>query len=236
MKFAAASLFHFTISASAAFAPLSSSAAYPCTQPRASIVLRGNEYDAAARAAARAARAAGHSPNTVHDGRVVPQSMPQHVPQGMLQRPMRAADAIRQGAARTATLGQNMPTPVATQPPAPQAAAPHSVASAPATATSPNGLDGDSVVAALSEFVNTPYARQQCQYCGAGPTDYGQVWGMFETVRLVENNKLKVKLHRSFEQRADKLLDMLAKHLRKSLPQLERLQYDQATTTKTIVL
>jgi len=102
-------------------------------------------------------------------------------------------------------------------------------------APDPRQADVDSVAMVLAEFVQSDYARQACNYCNINPTDYGQIDGMFESVRLVDN-RLVVKLKWAFEQRSDKLMDRLAKHLRKTMPQIQRLEYEVRTITHTIVV
>jgi len=88
----------------------------------------------------------------------------------------------------------------------------------------------------LTEFVQTDWAKQMCTYCNINPTAYGTIRGMFESVRLVDG-KLVVKLNRSFEQRSDKLLDKLVKHLRGKLP-VQRLAYMSGSppTTRTYII
>ena len=87
------------------------------------------------------------------------------------------------------------------------------------------GLSVDDLAIVLQEFVASPYARDICNYCNVGPTDYGSIHGMFESVRL-DNDKLTIKFKSAFHQRADKLMDKLAKHLRQRTPTLRFLCED----------
>ena len=109
---------------------------------------------------------------------------------------------------------------------------------APAPTAAPRA-DVSSVAEVFTEFVNSDYARQLCNYCNVQPTDYGIVSGMFETIR-VDENKLVVKLKFAFEQRSEKLLDRLQKHLRANRsrlpPNIKVLQYVQGSMTRTIVI
>eukprot|EP00320_Phaeocystis_rex_P000015 CAMPEP_0119063924 /NCGR_PEP_ID=MMETSP1178-20130426/7137_1 /TAXON_ID=33656 /ORGANISM="unid sp, Strain CCMP2000" /LENGTH=230 /DNA_ID=CAMNT_0007045317 /DNA_START=20 /DNA_END=713 /DNA_ORIENTATION=+ len=89
-------------------------------------------------------------------------------------------------------------------------------APAPAPAPASDSLD-EMLAVVLSEFVQSDYARQCCDYCNVMPLDYGQVEGMFESLQRVDA-KLIVKLKRCFEQVNVKLLDRLAKHLRGGCP------------------
>jgi len=102
-------------------------------------------------------------------------------------------------------------------------------------APDPRQADVDAVAGVLADFVQSDYALQACNYCNINPTDYGQIDGMFESVRLVDT-RLVVKLKWAFEQRSDKLMDRLAKHLRKTMPQIRRLEYQIRSITNTIVI
>ena len=97
----------------------------------------------------------------------------------------------------------------------------------------------DLLAVALSEFVQSDYARECCNYCNIMPLDYGQVDGMFESLQRVDT-KLIVKLKRNFEQRNVQLLDKLAKHLRARMPpgQLQRMEYvvGSPPSTRTIII
>ena len=168
--------------------------------------VRLQERDAAARAAARAAKAAGQTGSTFHKGKLVKHD----------------------------EFATRDPEPTVAKPTAQRR--PPARSPVPSPSSSPAGdLDGDSITLALEEFVQSDWARQACNYCNVGPTDHGKLWGMFETVR-VQDTTLVVKLKRAFEQRSNQLLDRLTKHLRARLPQVKRLQYEQGTTTRTIVL
>jgi len=89
----------------------------------------------------------------------------------------------------------------------------------------------------LSEFVQSDYARECCNYCNIMPLDYGQVEGMFESLQRVDT-KLVVKMKRSFEQRSVQLLDKLAKHLRARLPpgSIQRMEYVVGSPPSTRII
>jgi len=146
-----------------------------------------------------------------------------------------AAERAAARAARAA--GGHAPTamPAAQAPAVPQPSIPHSAPQpgAPRTGAPPAQLDVDSVVAVLLEFVQSDYARQQCNYVNAAPTDYGTIEGMFDKVEI-SDAKLMLKLSRSFEQRSTSILDKLTRHLRTRMPQVESLEYQQGSTIRTI--
>ena len=77
----------------------------------------------------------------------------------------------------------------------------------------------ESVALVLTEFVRSDYARQCFNHCNAQPTDYGQLEGMFQMVRLADK-KLVVKLRRAFDERNDALLDRLTRYLRARIPEI----------------
>lgn len=145
----------------------------------------------------------------MNDGRLV-----ETAPQAYAQPPTRVM-------AQTAA----PPAEEATRDPEPQVAAP-------APAMAPQQIDGNSVAEALNDFCNTDFAYQLCEYCGVGPTDRGRIEGMFEMVRINEN-RLEVRLQRQFEQRADKLLDRLKRHLRQSKIGIVRIDYEQRSPPMT---
>lgn len=95
--------------------------------------------------------------------------------------------------------------------------------------------DAETIAAVLAEFVASDYARNLCTYCNVAPTEYGQITGMFEVVRL-NGDRLDVKLQQAFEQRSDRLLDKLVKHLRVRLPVIKRLQYETRSPPSTRIL
>ena len=68
--------------------------------------------------------------------------------------------------------------------------------------------------------------RATCEACGVGPTDYGAISGMFESVK-VDGSKLTVKLKRNFNQKSTQLLDKLTRHIRKSGLPVKMLQYEE---------
>ena len=61
---------------------------------------------------------------------------------------------------------------------------------------------------------------------------------IFSSVRMADDAKLVVSLHRVFEQRSEKLLEKLTRHLKQRLPELEQLLYEAKSppVTRTIVL
>ena len=84
----------------------------------------------------------------------------------------------------------------------------------------------DRVTRALTEFVQTDYAGTVCRYCNVNPAAIGQIGCIFESVKIIEDAKLDVKLHGPVEHKADQILNKLAAHLRATVPQLKRLQYE----------
>ena len=95
----------------------------------------------------------------------------------------------------------------------------------------PETDDSEGLAALLTEFVRSDYARQLCDYCNAPAAEYGQVSGMFERLHL-NDDKLVVKLKSAFDQRAEKLLDRLARHLRANrarIPRIRTLHEDSRT-------
>tara|TARA_B100000795_G_scaffold71767_1_gene50524 strand:+ start:997 stop:1671 length:675 start_codon:yes stop_codon:yes gene_type:complete len=175
-----------------------------------------------------------------------------------------AAERAAQRAAKAAAQQQNVAAPQAAQQPPAQAQAPPAQyaeqaqappaqyaeqAPAPAPAPATESLDAigrpavesvdDLLAVVLSEFVQSDYARECCNYCNIMPLDYGQVEGMFESLQRTDT-KLVVKLKRNFEQRNVQLLDKLAKHLRARLPPgaLQRMEYvvGSPPSTRTIII
>ena len=164
-----------------------------------------------------------------------------------------AAERAAQRAAKAAAQQQNVAASQAAQQPPAQAQAPpaqyaeQAPAPAPAPAAEPLDAIGrpaaesvdDLLAVVLSEFVQSDYARECCNYCNIMPLDYGQVEGMFESLQRIDT-KLVVKLKRNFEQRNVQLLDKLAKHLRASLPPgaLQRMEYvvGSPPSTRTIII
>ena len=55
---------------------------------------------------------------------------------------------------------------------------------------------------------------------------------------MADDAKLVVSLHRVFEQRSEKLLEKLTRHLKQRLPELEQLLYEAKSppVSRTIVL
>ena len=79
----------------------------------------------------------------------------------------------------------------------------------------------------------------RCNYCNVNPVQYGQIWGMFETLQ-VEDGRLRVRLMSQFDQRGEKLMDGLKKHLRANRERtgLERLLHETGSPpqTKTLII
>lgn len=98
-------------------------------------------------------------------------------------------------------------------------------------------LDVQTVEEVLTEFCMSDYARQLYDYCNVGPTEYGKVRGMFESVRVVDS-KLVVRLQGPFQQRSEKLMDKLAKHLRQRMPEVQRLMHESGrpATIRTYII
>lgn len=149
-------------------------------------------------------------------------------------------DAAARAAARAARAGrlaQDLP-------PAPEAdaIAAQSVAQRLRGARAPEGaapqlLDSDDVANVLGEFARSDYVRQLCDYCNVQPTDYGTIRCLFKSVRT-DGAKLVVKLNPTVEQRSEKLLDRLKKHLRATMPAIKQIHYEQGSppTTRTIIV
>jgi len=78
-----------------------------------------------------------------------------------------------------------------------------------------------SVALVLTEFVRSDYARQVFNYCRVAGTDYGQIRGMFESVRLV-GTKLELKPKQACAN-VEGLFDRLAKYLRARIPQIKEI-------------
>lgn len=74
-------------------------------------------------------------------------------------------------------------------------------------------LDTQSVARVVQEFVNSDYCVRLCNYRNMEPTDFGQIRGMFELVRL-DGNRVTVRLKRVLNERNEALLDRLAVYLR----------------------
>ena len=152
-----------------------------------------------------------------------------------------AAERAARRAARAAAEQQKVAAPQAAQQPPAQAppAAQYYQAPGPAPAAeSPQCQSVDEMLAVvLSEFVQSDYARECCNYCNIMPLDYGQVEGMFESLQRVDT-KLVVKMKRSFEQRSVQLLDKLAKHLRARLPpgSIQRMEYVVGSPPSTRII
>ena len=182
----------------------------------------GHEYSAAARAAARAARAAAVAEGrpdgiATHEGELLWDNTEVRIPAHQ-----RASAEVRASA--------NQPAMALAK-----SAVPEQRRRLRGEVEQASELDAESVASVLTEFVESDYARRLCDTCGVGGTDYGQLGGMFESVRL-RGTGIELRLKRSFEQKSVSLLDRLTKHLRQRMPQCERLQYIQGTTTRTICL
>lgn len=104
------------------------------------------------------------------------------------------------------------------------------------SANAPLPTDTSNLDALFAEFCQSDFARTMCTYCNLNPTDYGKVSGMFESIELV-GTQLRVKLRRPFEQRTEKILDRLAKHLRgQTGGAIKTLQYKQDTVVGTKII
>jgi hypothetical protein len=93
----------------------------------------------------------------------------------------------------------------------------------------------------LNEFVETDYARKLCDQANVqtmiGAPSQKRISVMFESVRL-SDARLEVRFTRPFEQRSERLLEQLVKHLRVKMPDLERLLHvaKSPPSTRTIIL
>ena len=97
----------------------------------------------------------------------------------------------------------------------------------------------------LIEFVEAEFAMRLCDELRVQPLigapRHTRIGIVFRSVRIADTTgtpKLDVELNQAFEQRSGRLLEHLAAHLRTSLPELERLQYDAKSppSTRIIVL
>ena len=172
-------------------------------------------------------------------GAAPPQAQAQYAPP-QAQAPPQASPARYNAGGNWQQQQQQQPPPPQQQPAwgaqPPQQAQPAAAAAQQAPPGGAGQLDGELVTQVLMEFCQSDYVRTVCQAVNAAPTDYGQIWGLFESVRL-NDRRLVVQLKRSFEQKSETLLDKLSKHLRRRLPgQLERLEYKQGTMVRTIII
>ena len=118
-----------------------------------------------------------------------------------------AAERAARRAARAAGEQQNVAAPQAAQQPPAQAPPAAQYYQAPGPAPAADALDAigrpaaespqsqsvdDMLAVVLSEFVQSDYARECCNYCNIMPLDYGQVEGMFEKQKTgsLENNPM----------------------------------------------
>ncbi|EOD11982.1 hypothetical protein EMIHUDRAFT_120222 [Emiliania huxleyi CCMP1516] len=76
-----------------------------------------------------------------------------------------------------------------------------------------------SVGVVLTEFVQSDYARAVFNTRRVGGSDYGQIHGMFDSVRLV-GTRLELKPRQACEN-VEGLFDRLAKYLRARIPQIK---------------
>ena len=197
-----------------AFSPAAGGALAPSTRARATPLLKGPEFSAAQRAAARAAR--GNKPNIHED--VIGEAL-------RLSRPPPSASTVGMSqhdqildAQQNQLLG-NHPAAYQPTPDVPQ-------------------LDGALVAQVLEEFVKSDYARTVCDYCNVQPMSYGNLRGMFEEVKLVDS-KIVLRLNDAFQQRAEQILGRLVKHLRARMPgQVRMVQNEQRSppSTKTYIV
>jgi len=92
----------------------------------------------------------------------------------------------------------------------------------------------------LAEFVKSPYAKQLFDESNVQPligSGTSMIGVMFKSLSL-SGDKLEVTLNQAFQQRSDRLLEQLVKHLRAGMPQLKRLNYSSSSppSTRTIIL
>jgi hypothetical protein len=92
----------------------------------------------------------------------------------------------------------------------------------PAKVPDPLELDVDSVTLVLMEFVRSDYAYQKFDLHRVQGTDYGEIFGMFDSMRL-DAARLVVRLKPVFDERNTALLDRLAMYLCARIPQLVEL-------------
>ena len=93
----------------------------------------------------------------------------------------------------------------------------------------------------LAEFCEGDFARRLCDECNIQPLigspSHTRISYVFDSVKL-SDAKLTVRLHAVFERRSGKLLEHLVKHLRASMPQIERIEYHSKSppSTRTIMI
>ena len=130
--------------------------------------------------------------------------------------------------------------PAAGPPSQAPSAAPAQVPSAAPREPKAAALDKETLTRVLAEFVRSPYAKQLFDECNVQPligSGSSMITVLFKSLALTDA-KLVVSLNRAFEQRSDRILEQLVKHLRARMPPLERLQYEASSppTTRTIIL
>ena len=124
---------------------------------------------------------------------------------------------------------------------APAAAAPAPTPAAAAAQASNDADDRNMLAQVLLEFVQAPYAKRLIEEGDVQPligAPSKQLIGIvFESVKL-NDNRLEVRLKRNFEQRSERLLEKLVKHLQERMPQLEQLLFvaKSPPSTRTIIL
>jgi len=114
-------------------------------------------------------------------------------------------------------------------------------ASAPEPAKTPSAqaMERAQLVEVLTEFVKSDYGRRLCDEAKVQPMiGSNDILSVMFTKVVLTDAKLVVRLHRVFEQRSERLLEQLKKHLRAKMPQLERLQYEASSppSTRTIIM
>ena len=94
-----------------------------------------------------------------------------------------------------------------------------------AVATETLPVEPENVGLVLTEFVQSDFCRKVCNHHNIQPTDYGQIYGIFESVYLHESSVI-LKLKRVFGDRNDGILDRVTRYLRARLPDLKAVQVE----------
>ena len=81
-------------------------------------------------------------------------------------------------------------------------------------------LERENVALVLTEFVRSDYARQVCNHHNLSPTDFGQLSGMFEYVKLAGRSTIELKLKKIIDETNEGVLDRVTKYLRERIPSI----------------
>ena len=79
-------------------------------------------------------------------------------------------------------------------------------------------MDRQNVAIVLTDFVRSDYAKTVCNHHNLSPTDFGQLSGMFEYVKLASSSTLELKLKRAIDETNEGVLDRVSKYLKERIP------------------